>query len=161
MWSKGQLVDDAFGEIALANSTFDIDPDERQMALRRLEAMMATWEGKGIRIGYAFAPDPSSIDASQPSGLQDTAVETVFLNLAKRLAAGFGKQLLPSTLSNAKEGYDTLLWAAAMPAEQQLPNTLPRGAGNKPWRLNDRPFMPRPDPSPLGNTPGGDLDILE
>jgi hypothetical protein len=28
--------------------------------------------------------------------------------------------------------------------EQQLPSTMPAGAGNKPWRNYDNPFLQRP-----------------
>jgi hypothetical protein len=93
--------------------------------------------------------------------LEDGAVETVFLNLAKRMAPGFGKQLSPQTLQAAREGYDTLLWAAAQPPQQQLPNTVPRGAGAKPWRTANRPFLPRPDTGPLQVGDGGNLTILQ
>jgi hypothetical protein len=44
-----------------------------------------------------------------------------------------------------------------MPSEQQFPETLPRGAGQKPWRYNG-PFMPRPvDPVLTG--PEGKLEF--
>lgn len=158
MWTKRELVAEAYGELALAGYTFDITPEEQQAALRRLDTMMATWEARGIRVGYAFPSGPGTSDLDTPSGLPDAAVETVYLNLAIRLAPGTGKQLQPSTLTNARAGYDTLLWAAAHPQQQQLPNTLPRGAGNKPWRTQ-QPFFPRPDDSPLGISQGGDLFV--
>jgi hypothetical protein len=159
MWSKRSLIDEALQELALG-SGFDITPEEQQTALRRLDTMMATWEAKGIRVGYAFpaSPDDSDIDAA--SGLPDAAVETVYLNLAKRLAPGYGKQLQAATLTAAREGYTTLLRAAAQPQEQQMPNTMPLGAGNRQWGFDLNPFYPTPNTSPLGTTQGGDLSIL-
>lgn len=160
MWTKRQIVEEAFAELALAGYVFDLSAEELQTALRRLDSMMATWEAKGVRVGYAMPSGPTTSSLDSASGLPDSAVETVYLNLAIRLAAGFGKQVSPDTRKSARDGYDTLLWAAARPIEQQLPSTMPRGAGQKPWRTTDNPFFQPPDDSPLGIAPGGDLDIL-
>lgn len=159
MWTKRQLIDEAFAELALAAYVFDISPEEQQTALRRLDTMMATWEAKGVRVGYAFPANPDDSDLDQACGLPDAAVETVYLSLAIRLAAGKGKQLSVDTRKTAKEGYDTLLWAAAQPQPQQLPGTLPVGAGNRPWRGNWQPFYPTPCNDPLSLTQGGDLNF--
>jgi hypothetical protein len=158
-WTKRQLIDQAFEELALAGHEFDITPEEQQNALRRLDTMVATWEARGIRIGYLLPSTPDGSDLDQSSGLPDSAVEAAYMNLAVRLAAGYGKALPPDTRRVAREAYETLLWAAAQPIEQQLPNTLPRGAGNKPWRTVNQPFFGRPDDSPLGISQGGDLTI--
>lgn len=160
-WKKGEIVDEAFAELALAGEAWDIQPEERQRAVRRLDVMLATWEAKGIKLGYAM---PATADGSTPndaSGLPDAAVETVLLNLARRLAPSYGKALSPASAQSAREGYDALLWAAAQPQQQQLPNTLPLGAGNKPWRRTNRQFLPRPDTSPLDQAIGGSLAIKE
>lgn len=160
-WTKRQLVDEAFAELALAGYTFDITPEEQQTALRRLDTMMATWEGRGVRVGYAFPSSPDTSDLDTDSGLPDRAVETVYLHLAIRIATGFGKMLPSATRKAASEGYEALLWAGAQPQQQQLPNTMPRGAGNKPWRTVNQPFFPTPSDDPLQVGRGGDLDILQ
>lgn len=159
MWTKRELVTEAFAELALQGYEFDITPAEQQGALRRLDAMMAAWEGLGIQVGYLF-PSSTASDPDDPSGLPDRAVETVYLNLATRIATGYGKQVSGDTRRNAADGYKALLWAAAQPIEQQFPSTLSRGAGNKPWRNSERQFMPPPDESPLRINTGGDLSIL-
>ncbi len=158
-WSKRQIISEAFGELAIQGYEFDVSPEEVQTALRRLDTMMATWEARGIRVGYAFPSSPEDSSADSDSGLPDSAVETTYLNLAIRLAAGYGKQISAETKRSAKEGFDTLLWAAAQPIEQQQPDTMPRGAGNRAWGDNPRPFFPTPDNSPLGIGAGGSLDI--
>jgi hypothetical protein len=160
-WTKEQLIDEAFAELRLAGYTFDITPEEKQTALRRMDTMMATWEAKGVRVGYPLPSSPDDSNISDDSGLPDSATEAVFLNLAKRLAPGFGKQLSAQTLSAARDAYDTLLWAAARPPQQQLPSTTPRGAGNRPWRNAVSPFFPVPETDPLTLSAGGDLDIQE
>lgn len=160
MWTKRQIVEEAYSELALAGYVFDLSPEELQTALRRLDAMMATWEAKGVRVGYAFASGPTTVSLDTPAGLPDSAVETIFLNLAMRLAPGNGKQISPETKRAARDGYDTLLLAAAQPQEQQQPSTMPRGAGNRVWRGSQSPYYPAPDSNPLGITPGDDLSIL-
>lgn len=160
MWTKRQLVSKAHGEIALAGYEFDITAEEQNDALERLDAMLGTWEGKQIRLGYRFPATPEDSDLDDVSGLPDMANEAVYLNLAIRLAPSFGKQLSNSTLAAAKDAYDTLLVTAAFPTQQQMPNTMPRGAGNKPWRTANTPFFPRPDTNPLQVTEGGDLRVL-
>lgn len=159
MWTKRQIVMEAYGELALAGYEFDITPEEVQTALRRLDTMMASWEGLGIQVGYAFPASPDDSDPDTPSGLPDKAVETVYLNLAARLAAGAGKALSPDTKRNAQTGYAVLLSAAAKPRQQQLPSTLPIGAGNRPWRVLGSPFFPQPSKDPLPVDCAGDMDI--
>lgn len=149
MWTKGELISAAFEEIGIASYQFDVTPEERVTALNRLDTMMATWEGKNIHVGYLFPPLPGESDENDPSGMPDEANETVFLNLAKRLAPGFGKQVSADTKVNAREGYDTLLRRAAFPQQQQMPGTMPVGAGNKPWRSNYRTFFPTPVDDPV------------
>ena len=158
-WTKRELVTEAFGELALAGYEFDITPEEQQTALRRLDTMMATWEARGVRVGYAFPACPDDSDLDTDSGLPDAAVETTYLHLAIRLAASYGKQVSMDTKRSAREGFEQLLWRAAQPIEQQQPSTMPRGAGNRLWRNSQRPFFPTPDDSPLGIGQGGDLNI--
>lgn len=154
-WTKGEIVDEAYAQLALQGYVFDVGPEARQGGLRRLDTMMATWNGRGIRLGYALPSSPSDSDIDAASGLPDWSVEAAYMNLAIRIADTHGKTVSPNTLNVAKDGFDALLARAAFPAEQQLPNTLPRGAGNKPWRTNNSPFMPTPA-DPLMGTQGSD-----
>lgn len=145
-WTKGNLVDEAFAELALAGYIFDLQSDERMTALRRLDSMMALWNSQGIRLGYPLPSTPSGSSLDADSKLPDEANEAVFMNLAVRLAAGFGKQIPRSTAALAKQAYDALLSKSMSNIpEMQFPSTLPRGAGNKPWRNTNNPFMPTPE----------------
>lgn len=156
-WTKRQILAEAYTELGLADYDFDVSPEETQTALRRLDSLVATWEQKGLRLGYLFPASPDDSDLESDSGLPDGAVEAVYLNLAIRLAATVGKTLTIDTKTAARNGYDALLVKAARPLEQQLPGTLPRGAGNKPWRTTRQNFFPTPEDPTLGNDPGGDL----
>ena len=155
-YSKRQFVTAAFEEMGMAAYVFDLQPEDLQSALRRLDAMAAEWNGKGIRLGYPLPGSPQDADLDEPSQVPDSANEAIITNLAIRLAPSYGKQLSPLTLATAKAGYNTLLSRAAMPDEQQLPGTMPAGAGQKPWRWGYGPFvLPPVDPVRAG----GDGDI--
>lgn len=157
-WTKRQLIEDAFGELALAGYVFDLSPEELQAALRRLDTMMATWGSQGLQLGHAASATPDGSDLDQDSGIPLEAVEAVYMGLAVRLAASKGKALASSTLRTAKAAFDALMSRAASAdvQEQQLASGTPRGAGRKPWRTIHRPFVPTPDVSPLqGSTDGG------
>lgn len=159
MWTKRQLVIAALEELGVQSYEFDISPEEFMTAVRRMDSMVASWDARGIRIGYLLPASQDSSDPDQDSGIPDRANEAVYLNLAIRLGPSYGKPVSAETKAAARVAYDSLLWAAAQPQEQQLPNTLPRGAGNKPWRTSDRTFFPTPSTDPLSVSQGGDLDI--
>jgi hypothetical protein len=157
-WTKQQIVEEAFGELALHGFVVDLDPDTLQSGLRRLDTMMAMWDGKGIRLGYPLPSSPDDSNLDDDSNLPDMAVEPVYLNLAVRLSAGYGKQVSPTTAATAKEGYDMLMARAAMPPEVNFPRRMPAGAGNLPWRRNYNPFLIPPD-EPINAGPDGGIDF--
>lgn len=159
-WTKRELITAGLDEIGIQGYEFDVSPEEDATALRRLDTMMAVWEGKGIRVGYNFPATPGDSNPDDDSGLPDMAVEPAYLALGIRMAPSYGKAVSPDTKINARAGYETLLRLAAYPPQQQLPNTLPRGAGNKPWRTTNTEFFNRPDLDPLRITQGGDLRVL-
>ena len=126
-----------------------LTPDEEQGILRRLDAQMALWDSKDIRVGYLLTSDPDDADLDAPSGIPDAAVEAVFLNLAIKLAPGYGKTLSPDTRISAKAAYDALLTNAAQPL-QSVRAPMLAGAGNK----SRMPFLPTPAEPILAGTDG-------
>lgn len=156
-WTKQQLIEEAFTELGMAPSVFDLDPEELQTGLRRLDGMMATWEANGIRCGYALPSGPDASDLDDASGIPDTAAEAVYCSLAIRLAPWKGKVVRSETRAAAAEGYAALERAAAQPGQQQL-RSIPAGAGN---RGRYRQFTPAPDTSPLTVNDAGNLDMQE
>lgn len=146
-WTKRQFVEQAFEEIGLAAYVYDLTPEQLQSALRRLDAMMAGWNVNGIRVGWPMPSTPDASDLDVDTKVADVANEAIYLNLGVRLAPSFGKTLSPDTKADADAAYSNLLNQTAAPTpERQLPNTLPRGAGTKPWRsFNSNQFVRTPD----------------
>lgn len=157
-WTKRDLVLEAFGEIGMNANIFNVTPTDLEGALRRLDFLMAGWNAKGIRLGYAMPSGADTGSLDDDSGLPDAALETVVCSLAIRIAPGYGKQLTQTTLAVAKSGYDTLLADAARPLPMGVPAGMPRGAGSKPWRWAGGNFTTAPA-EPLLAGPDGPIEF--
>ncbi|WP_097303825.1 packaged DNA stabilization gp4 family protein [Pseudomonas chlororaphis] len=143
-WTKRQYIEQAFSAIGMAGYVFDLEPQQLQTALARLDSMMATWNAKGIRIGYPAPSSPQNSNIDEETSVPDSANEAIYCGLGIRIAPDFGKTVSGEVKFIAKTAYDTLLALASTPLEKQFPGTLPAGAGNKPWRNNDSPFLNPP-----------------
>jgi hypothetical protein len=150
-WTKRQYVTAALEELGIASYVFDLDADQIEAAVRRLDSMMAEWNGRGIRIGYPLPDSPGSTDIDAEAGTPDSAHDAILTNLAIRLAPSYGKQVAVETKTTARHALNTLLARAAFPSEMQLPSSLPSGAGNK-----GQTFTPEPD-EPITSGPDGTL----
>lgn len=142
-WTKRQLVLQAFEEIGYAYYAYDLQPEQLQAGLRRLEAMMGTWNGRGIRLGYPLSTDPDVAELDTDSNVPSSANEAVYSNLALAIAPIVGKTASAETKKTARSAYLEVLSRFTKPQEQQMPSTMPSGAGNKPWR-QDTPFLEPP-----------------
>ena len=158
-YTKRETVEHAFEEIGLASYVFDLQPQQLESALRRLDMMMATWNSRGIRLGYPLPSSPNCSDLDEEVGVPDSAFEAMYLNLAIRISGGFGKTISPDTRTAAKLAYKELMANSALPIEMQIGNdTIPSGAGNKGWRYYNNPFLREPqDPLTVGSD--GILDL--
>jgi hypothetical protein len=153
-YTKRQLVDAAMVEIGLASYAFDLMPEQRESALRRLDSLMAEWNARGLRLGYPIPDNPADSDIDVDSNIPDAAWEAVITNLALRLAPSYGKQVNIETKVTARHSLNTILARAALPSEMKLPS-MPSGAGNK---AIDNPFTPEPS-SDLIAGPDSTLDF--
>ncbi|KVD81922.1 hypothetical protein WS62_23485 [Burkholderia sp. ABCPW 14] len=140
MTTKGDLVEAAYEEIALAGYVFDLSPEERNTALLRLERMAASFDARGIRIGYNLAGKSASLN--DDAGIPDWAEEPFYTNLAKRLAPTLGKQLSMETMRAAAAGYRTLLLGNYEIPQMQMPRHMPIGLGNRRNTKNQQFFAP-------------------
>lgn len=152
-WTKRQFVLQAFEEVGYASYAYDLQPEQLQAGLRRLESMMGTWNGRGIRLGYPLSANPDNANLDDATNVPDASNEAVYTNLALRIAPLIGKTVSNETKQAARAAYMELLGRFTKPQEQQLPRTMPAGAGNKPWRFDD-PFMPPPEDPLLAGDDG-------
>ena len=128
-WTKRDYVTAAMEEIGLGSYAFEIAPEHEQMALRRLDAMVAEWSARGIRIPWPIASG-TEIDPTQQSDAPDTARQAIMTNLAIRLAGPFGKTVSAELKITARQSLTNLVRDAARIPEMQMPGGMPLGAGN-------------------------------
>lgn len=158
-WTKRQYIQAAFDEIGLATYTFDMQPEQYQSALRRLDTMMADWYERGILLGYPLPLSPQDSDLDEQTFVPDRANDAIVTNLAVKIAPSYGKQVMPQTLTGAREGLNTLLIRAARPYPMQYPSQTPAGAGNKYWGLFWGPFLPPPQAESVVVEGGNELEV--
>ena len=145
-YSKREIIGAAYEEIGKAEYDFDLQPEDFESALRKLDGMLAEWATSGIRIGYAGTGDTVDQDANIPGW----AYAPTYLNLALRLAPSFGKTPSPETKIAAKSGFDGLLARCVKPGSRQVTGY----AGSGSWWGN----VAR-DPEPVRSVDGS-TDIL-
>lgn len=150
-WTKRDFILQAFDEAGLASYVFDLTPEQMQSALRKLNNMLATWNAKGIRLGFPLSSSPDGDDLDDSASVPDRANEAIVMNLAIRISPSFGKVAAVETKIAARQAYDAMLVHYAQPLEMAYSGTLPVGSGNKPMSI-DRPFFDQPV-SPLTTGP--------
>lgn len=161
-WTKRQFVVQAFEEIGLAAYVYDLTPDQLQSAVRRMDTMIAGWNANGIRIGYPLSTSPQTTDLDADTGVPDAANEAIILGLACRLAPSYGKAVSPETKMYADLAYSQLANKSVVPTmERQMPRTMPRGAGTKPWRNFNNPFVNAPETDRVDAGADGPLNLDE
>ena len=143
-YSKNWFVQKAFSELGMAGYVFDLQPEQLQECLDRLDAQMATWDGNGIRLGWSIPESEGDSRLDDQVDVPNFAREAIFKNLAIAIAPLFGKAPSADLKAKADSTMDAMLQATAWPVPMQFPNTLPSGAGNKPWRNVASPFLGPP-----------------
>lgn len=155
-WTKRQLIDAAFTELAMQGYVVDLDQEDITKAMNSMDAMLGVWEGKGIYLNYRMASSPEQTDPDQIAGVPAFANEPIYTNMALRLCSRYGKIASAELKMTARSAYrDLLAKCAAMPTIQYN-SILPVGAGNKPYRGISGPEYFQPV-TPL--TTGGDSEL--
>lgn len=142
MTTKGDLVNAAYEEIGLAGYVFDMQPEEIQTGVRRLERFMMMLDGRGIRLGYSAAASARDASANDESGIPDWAEDAIIPLFALRLAPTLGKQVHPDTQIAARRGLNTLLVGTYTIPQMQMPRHMPIGLGNRRNTKNQQFFAP-------------------
>lgn len=123
---KRDIIEIAFEECGSAGYEFERTPEEIASALRKLDLMMTEWPFNGL--GYA----PSAYGAGQPqelSGIPDSAVNTVAMYLAMRIAPNMGATLSGETRAALTRSFNNLCSSVSTIPTQKLAASTPRGAG--------------------------------
>lgn len=157
-YTKKQIIELAFEEIGLANYNFDLQPEQFQTGLKRLDLMMATWNKKGIRIGYPISSSPLADTLNDEVDVRDSALEAMYSNLAKRIAPSFGKTISMDLKANAHSTYLDLLRDTSEIQERGF-TTLGAGAGNKAWRYYGNDGFLRQKPDSVDGGQDGPIDL--
>ena len=153
-WTKRQFIEEAFDAVGLSGYTYDLQPEQFESALRKLDAMVATWNAQGIRISYPMPSSPENSDLDAETNVPDSANEAIISGLGVKLAEAFGKTVSPDMKQRAYNSHTILLNRNASVIERQLPSTMPAGAGN---RRSEDPFIA----PPVEHIEVGPDDILE
>lgn len=152
--TKRQLVQAALDELGIAGFEFDVDPQQLEQALSRLDSMMAEWSAEGVNLGYLLPSIAGNSNLSDIAGIPDWAQKAVGVHLAIDIAPTYGKAINPETRIKAKKSWDVLLARSTFPPEMRL-GALPSGAGNK---SIDAPFLV-PEGEDLVTGSGSDLEF--
>lgn len=126
-WTKRDYINGALEEIGLGSYSFEISPEHEQMALRKLDGMVAEWSARGIRIGWPISSNPTASDPEQETNTSDLARQAIVTNLAVRLCGQFGKTVSADLKITARQSLINLI-GTRIP-EMQMPGGFPLGAG--------------------------------
>lgn len=141
-WTKRQIIYDAYEEIGYSHSMVDIPPEKLSFALRRLDALMQSWESTGIDVEYNIPLGGSSL--GDDSEIIDAGTLAVVLNLSIAIAPSVGKTPTPQAKVNAKNALDNLKLELLINPETTA-NKMPYGQGNKYWQGYRKRYTDEPE----------------
>lgn len=127
MTTKREIIDLAFNEIGVPSYNFDRPVEQTNIALKKLDAMMAQWSVKGIVFDPVYDPTGDvDTDVNEPAWVK----EAIYLNLATRTAPEIGKSTLPATNAAARRAFLFVLGQYVRRYEMAKPG-MALGAGAK------------------------------
>ena len=142
--TKSDLINGAYSRMRISGLTRIPDGSDIMTALERLESMAAIWEPL-FCTGYAFEDEPDPGTLHNLDRRYWSAYES---NLAILLLADFGKDPLPSLVSEAGGTYAALAGSAAVKQQTQYPNRQPIGSGNTNRYVPFRRYYPATGQTP-------------
>ena len=138
--TKRLVIDMAYDEVRLAVPEFQINPNELNTQLTKLDMLMDEWAVSGIYLGYNAPSIPGDGNLEDPIGIPNAALHSVALYLALRISPAFGKALSAETKAAMALGMSNLYGMSAHIPKMRLPRTTPLGQGNRWMFLNNFPF---------------------
>lgn len=132
--TKRMLVEQMFAECGVNGWELDIQPDETDAALTRLDALMWELMGRGIDIGYNFPVGIGQGDIADELGCPDQAFYGLATLGAERLCPTMGKTQSKESriaLNSAMKAVRSA--AVTLVPDMRLARGTPLGAGNRAW----------------------------
>jgi hypothetical protein len=129
--TKGMLIIRALGKLGIANYVFDTEAEEDVSALRQLDSLASSWQGKLRPFGYI---QPATNGASLPTddaGIDESDIDAFIYNLAEAIAPDYGKAVPPQVTKRAADERSTFLCKYQITAEFSLRPGTPLGARNR------------------------------
>lgn len=138
--TKRLVVDMAYDEVRMAVPEFQVNPNELNTVLTKLDMLMDEWKVSGIDLGYNAPSIPGNGDLEDPIGIPNAALHSVALYLALRVSPAFGKTLSGETRAAMALSMSNLRGMTAHIPNMRLPRTTPLGQGNRYLFFNNFPF---------------------
>jgi len=139
---KGDFINEAYSQMRISGLTVNPTSEDLEVALMRLENMMAELSGRSICVGYSFEDDPD------PNSLHNVNREFwhgIATNLAIRLIPDFNKEVPPTLHMQANQSLSNMSGRTALIRQVNYPSRQPRGAGNTlRWGRWARFYHPQP-----------------
>jgi hypothetical protein len=135
---KSAIISLAFEDLGM--SDLSVTPEEKSLALRRLNTAMT--EEPWSRMGY-IQPAYGDGEAEEPSGIASDALAAVAQHLAMRLFATFDRE--PKTAFRAAYTRAVLQVSARYAVSGLVAGYAPgtiRGAGARGWTTSRNPYFP-------------------
>lgn len=138
--TKRLVVDMAYDEVRMAVPEFQVNPNELNTVLTKLDMLMSEWEVSGIYLGYNAPSIPGNGNLEDPIGIPNAALHSVALYLALRVSPAFGKALSGETKAAMALAMSNLRGMTAHIPNMRLPRTTPLGSGNRYMFFYNYPF---------------------
>jgi len=126
---KVDCIKDAYSKIRISGITTNPTPEDLELALNRLENMMAEWFSRNIVVGYNFEENPDPNSENQVIRSYQDAISSC---LALRIVTDFGKDVPPYLLALATSGLDNISGRVALDRINKVsyPTRQARGSGS-------------------------------
>lgn len=126
---KIDRINGAYSQLRISGLTVQPTPEDLELALDRLESMMAELEGRNIGVGYNFEEQP---DPNSPSNVSREFYQMIDTNLAIRMIPDFNKPVPQTLMLQATQSLSNASGrvAANLVQEVRYPSRQPRGSGN-------------------------------
>ena len=128
MIQKGDIINEAYSMMRISGLTTEPSPEEQELALGRLEDLMAELFDSTACTGYNFEEEP---DPATHAGIERSHKYPVSAMLAGRLLADYGKEAPIVLVQRIRSAENYLYSSAATPRETPYPNRQPIGGANE------------------------------